>query len=317
VAIDVYREWLKIESPERPPDLYTLLGLNRFEDDRAAIQKNYRDRSVFVRRYATGKFSKESQDLLDELARAMLTLTDPARKNDYDRKLGRKTKRPPLEKRPMGRILVDDGIISAEQCRVAQTLADELQIDLRQALVQKEFVSWEEATRALAQQHNLPYMDLTGQNVSPELIQKVPADIALRENLFPLLVDDGNLLVAMTHESNLETLDVLRFRTGMPVRAILCSPPGIRSLVQKHYGQAQAAGTKSKQAEPDEDAPKEEFSFAGWLWRNVKWLGPVLALAGLAVGYFIGGLMKSEVLGAVSGCIVGIVLLVLLLFTSK
>ena len=319
MAIDVYREWLKIESPDRPPDTYTLLGLNRFEDDRGAVQKNYRDRSGFVRRYATGKFSKESQDLLDELARAMLTLTDPARKNDYDRKLGRKSKRPPLEKRPIGQILLHDGIITGSQLQSAQSLADELQIDLRQALVQKEFVNWEEATRALAQQHNLPYIDLAGQSVSLELIQKVSADIALRENVFPLLVDEDSLVVAVTHELNLETLELLRFKTGGPVRAVLSSPPAIRTLVQKHYGQAKpAAGAKKPdEAESAEETPRAEFSFAGWLWRNVKWFGAVLGVGGLLAGYFIGGLFKLAIIGAVCGCVAAILVLVILLFTSK
>ncbi len=315
MAIDVYREWLKIESPERPPDFYTLLGLKRFEDDRAVIQKNYRERSSFARRYATGKFSKESQDLLDELARAMLSLTDPARKNEFDRKLGRKTKRPPLEKRPMGQILLDDGIISAEQLQSAQALADELQLDLRQALVQRQFANWEEATRALAQQHNLPYIDLAGHAVAPELIGKIPADMAVRENLFPLLVDEDNLLVAMTHELNLETLETLRFRTGMPVRAVLCSPPAIRSLVQKHYKAptkpAATATATDAQSEAD-DEPAESFSFAGWLWRNVKWLAPVLAAACGAAGFAL-----FDYAGAAAGAVAAIILLGILLFVVK
>lgn len=313
MAIDVYREWLKIASPQRPLDYYTLLGLKRFEDDRNVIQSNYRQRSALARRYATGKFSKESQDLLDELARAMLSLTDPARKNTYDHKLGRKTTRPPLEKRPMGQILLDDKIITANQLKEAQTLADELGIDLSQALVQKQIVTWEQATRALAQQHNLPYLDLSDQKPVPELIKKIPPDIAVRENLFPLLVEEQNLLVAVTHALNLETLDVLRFRVGMPVRAVLCTPPAIRALVQKHY--AEAVKVPSTSPEPDveeEEASQSGMSFAGWLWRNSKWLGVLLALAGGAAGFF-----TFKLVGAVVGAALALLVLLVLLFTLK
>ncbi len=314
MAIDVYREWLKIQTPDRPPDYYTLLGLTRFEDDRAAIQKNYRQRSTHVRKYATGKYSKESQDLLDELARSMLTLTDPARKSEYDRKLGRKTKRPPLEKRPMGQILVDDGIVTTEQLHSAQALVEQLGIDLRQALVQKQTLGWEEATRALAQQHNLPYLDLADHEVAPELIEKIPTDIATRENLFPLLIDEDKLLVAVTHELNLETLETLRFRLGMPVRAVLCSPPGIRALVEKHYAATTApSGAPRKTGGPEEaDTPEEMFSFAGWLWRNFKWLGVIVALIGGASGYF-----AFDLIGALVGGLASVVILGVILFTVK
>jgi hypothetical protein len=313
LAIDVYREWLKIESPERPPTHYALLGLQQFEDDRNAIQTNYRQRSTLVRRFASGKFSKESQDLLDELARAMLILTDPTRKGDYDRKLGRKSKRPPLEKRPLGQILLDDRVISANQLKDAQALADELGIDLGQALVQKQYATWDQATRALAQQHNLPYLDLADPKVVPELIAKIPADIAVRENLFPLLVDEQTLLVAVTHALNLETLELLRFRVGMPVRAVLSEPPAIRKLVQKHYAESASSKSKADESESDEDeAPAMGSSFAGWLWRNAKWMGIVLAGLGGVAGYFAFG-----VIGAVAGAGIGAVVLVALLFTSK
>jgi len=316
----VYREWLNIQTPDRPPDHYALVGVTRFEDDRNVIQTNYRQRSTLVRRYATGKYSKESQDLLDELARSMLTLTDPARKSEYDRKLGRKTKKPPLEKRPMGQILLDEGIITAEQLENAQGLADELGIDMRQALVQKQIVSWEEATRALAQQHNLPYLDLTDQKLSPELIEKVPADIATRDLLLPLLVDEECLLVAVTHALNLESLEVIRFRTGMPVRAVLCSPPVLRTLVQKHYLTAtlpKASGSSAKsradsEAESETETADDGVSFAGWLWRNAKWLGLIMALIGGAAGYFLFNLQ-----GAVIGGVSAVVILVVLLFTAK
>jgi hypothetical protein len=315
LGIDVYREWLKIESSQRPPNHYMLLGLKQFEDDRNIIQTNYRQRSALVRRYASGKFSKESQDLLDELARAMLTLTDPSRKSEYDLKLGRKTKRPPLEKRPMGQILLDAKTISASQLKEAQELADQLGIDLGQALVQKQIVTWEQATRALAQQHNLPYLNPTEQTVVPELIEKVPADIAIRENLFPLLVDEQNLLVAVTHALNLETLELLRFRIGMPVRAVLCSPPAIRLLVQKHYTEKGKTPTiTEEEAEPEEPRVPSVggSSFAGWLWRNAKWLGGLLGVIGGVAGYFVYG-----VLGALVGAGLAILLLVILLFTSK
>jgi hypothetical protein len=311
VALDVYREWLKIAAPERPLDHYALLGLTKFEDDRGVIQKNYRDRSSRARKYATGKFSKESQDLLDELARAMLTLTDPARKSEYDRKLGRKTKRPPLERRPLGQILAEEGVLTTGQLEDAQALAEQLGIDLRQALVQREYVGWEEATRALAQQHNLPYLDLAETTITPDLIGKVPADLARRESLLPLLIDDESLVVAVTHALNLEALETLRFRLNMPVRAVLCSPPGIRALLERHYGPAAKSAAAAKPS-LDDEPEKPGFSLAGLLWGNVMWLGPLAVVLGLGAGY-----AAFELVGAVIGGVAAGLVLAALLFTAK
>ena len=87
--IDVYKEWLGIPEGNRPPDYYSLLRLVQFEDDAEKIQNNYRKLNAHVRKYATGQYLKQSQDLLNELAKAMLCLTDPDAKRDYDGSQGR------------------------------------------------------------------------------------------------------------------------------------------------------------------------------------------------------------------------------------
>lgn len=311
MALDVYRDWLKIKSPQRPVDYYTLLGLRRFEDDRAVVQRHYRQRSSLVRRYATGKFAKESQDLLDELARGLLALTDAGRKGEYDGSLGRKTPRPPTENRTFGQILVDGGKLTTKQLQDAETLVEQLGIELRDALVQRGYVNWEEGTRALAQHYNMPYLNPLELRISPEVTGKVPAALATREDLFPLLVDHDSLLVGVTHALNVEALDSLRFQLGMPVRAVLCSPPAIRKLIEQRYGSRSKTPLPEQEVEPDEqeEVEKEEFSLAGWLWRNVKWLAPAVTLIGVVAGYSVWGLI-----GAVLGGIIAAVLFVLLLF---
>src|SRR5690606_9492350 len=77
--IDVYKDWLGIPEGPRPPDHYQLLRLVRFEDDAEKIRAHYKKLNAHVRKYATGTYSVESQDLLNELAKAMLCLTDEER----------------------------------------------------------------------------------------------------------------------------------------------------------------------------------------------------------------------------------------------
>ena len=89
MAIDVYKEWLGIPEGQRPPDHYQLLRLVQFEDDPDKVRKNYKKLNGHVRKYATGQYSNESQTLLNELAKAMLCLTDSELKLDYDKTQGR------------------------------------------------------------------------------------------------------------------------------------------------------------------------------------------------------------------------------------
>ena len=89
-TLDVYRDWLGIKEANRPLNHYQLMRLKQFEDDQAKIREHYRKMNSHVRKYAAGDFGKQSQDLLNELSRAMLCLTDTRRKREYDASLGRK-----------------------------------------------------------------------------------------------------------------------------------------------------------------------------------------------------------------------------------
>jgi hypothetical protein len=70
--LDVYRDWLGIQETARPLDNYQLLRLKRFTDDTQKIREHYRKMNSHVRKFATGDYAAESQELLNELARAML-----------------------------------------------------------------------------------------------------------------------------------------------------------------------------------------------------------------------------------------------------
>jgi hypothetical protein len=85
---DPYLQWLGIRDPERPPNHYTLLGVQPFESD-PDVLANAADRQMaHVRTFQTGRHAIETQQLLNELAAATVCLLNPARKAPYDAWLG-------------------------------------------------------------------------------------------------------------------------------------------------------------------------------------------------------------------------------------
>jgi hypothetical protein len=84
---DPYNDWLGIPPHDQPPDHYRLLGLARFERDPIAIQKATDGRMAHVRRYQTGPRGHYTQELLNQLAAAKLTLLDEGARAAYDSSL--------------------------------------------------------------------------------------------------------------------------------------------------------------------------------------------------------------------------------------
>jgi hypothetical protein len=249
VEIDVYKEWLKIPDGPRPPDLYTLLRLVKFEDDVEKIRKYYKKLNGEVRKYASGPYSVISQELLNEMAKGMLCLTDPERKRDYDEGMGRTFPEDESGPQPMERILVKQKHITRDQMKEAVEFADQRGLSMRDAVVQMKLTNQEVATQALATELGLPYVDLD--DLSPEfsVLREVPQQLCNRNSILALFVDDNQLLVACADEPAHELEEELRLRMGVPMRRVLATPRSIKNAISKYYMEFDAAKQAAEEAE--------------------------------------------------------------------
>lgn len=86
---DPYQQWLGIPPTVRPIDYYTLLGVERFCDDRQRIEQAAEQRMRLLRTYQTGPRGVYTQKLLNEITQARLRLLDAKKKAEYDEQLRR------------------------------------------------------------------------------------------------------------------------------------------------------------------------------------------------------------------------------------
>lgn len=84
---DVYYQWLGIPPSEQPPDAYRLLGLRPRESDSEVIQNAADRQMLHLRTYQLGPHAPLAEQLLNEVAAARLTLLNPDKKAEYDRRL--------------------------------------------------------------------------------------------------------------------------------------------------------------------------------------------------------------------------------------
>lgn len=234
--IDVYKEWLGIPDGQRPPDHYQLLRLVQFEDDVDKIRNNYKKLNGHVRKYAAGKHSVRSQELLNELAKVMLCLTDAERKREYDSSQGREFEEEETGgRKPLETILVQKQVISQSQAEEARNHAEKTGLDMRDVIVQLKLADQATATQAYAEELGLPFIDLSDLIPDDNVLDQIPKKVVKQHSILPLFVDDDVLLIACTHplESDLE--EELRLRLNHPVRAVLATPLNINQGIAKYY----------------------------------------------------------------------------------
>ena len=90
MADDLYTAWLNISAGSRPPDHYTLLGVERFCRDQDVIETAARARLTRLDQYAMHPDRDKRnavQNMMDQVARARVDLVNPERQQAYDERL--------------------------------------------------------------------------------------------------------------------------------------------------------------------------------------------------------------------------------------
>lgn len=235
MALDVYRDWLGITESARPLDHYQLFGLKKFEDDPATIRAQYRKFNAEVRKYAAGQYGEQSQVLLNELAKAMLVLTDAVRKAEYDATLGRGAGAT-TERRTFEQILVARKVVDSQALDKARRLSKTINVEVKDACLQLQLAPPDQIVQAFAESQGLPYLDLGDIHLDEKLVPQVPAVLARQNSCAPLMIDNGQLLIISAGILPPEIEDQLRLRlNAKTVRLVLCTPTAMNDIIGKHY----------------------------------------------------------------------------------
>jgi hypothetical protein len=322
-TLDVYRDWLGIQDADRPLNHYQLLRTKKFEDDIAKIRENYRKMNAHVRKFASGDFAQQSQDLLNELAKAMLCLTDAKRKAEYDATLGRKVQTDG-KRRSLEELLLSRGQIDQEKLHKARTYAAAVGVEVRDALIQQKSAPADAIFAAYAESEGLSFLDLPSFEVDQLVAKKVPASIARQNSVAAVMIDDNQLLVACSHLLDPNVEDDLRVRVGLPVRTVICTPAALHEVVERFYTKeaaaaelasgavnaAPAAASKAgKKTEPDRPLTADEAQQQQTQQRNAALigfnLGVMISMGIMAFGLGWSNLVTTVPLALVTGAISG------------
>jgi type II secretion system protein E len=142
-----------------------------------------------------------------------------------------------LKRVPLGTLLVQEGSIT--QSQLDQALAEQRRRNhtrrLGEILVEMRAISETNLLTILSKQLECPVVDLVADPPSPEALQVVPSEFALRHQLVPLRQTDHTLIVAMADPLDVQSMDDLRLLTGYRVEPRLASPTDIRRAVEQFY----------------------------------------------------------------------------------
>jgi len=102
----------------------------------------------------------------------------------------------------------------------------------------------------------LPFMVLAGREIPREVLDIIPADVALDSHCLPLALDGNSLRVASSNPADVETLHLIQFLAGKRVLMEVADPLDMERTLQLHYSDSLAEAS-FQQLDVDKAAPAE------------------------------------------------------------
>jgi len=142
------------------------------------------------------------------------------------------------QKKRIGEILVDQGLITQEQ--LTQGLDDQKKNKelLGKCLVKLGFITESKLIDILSAQLDIQHVVLEQFNFSKELIKLIPEEMARKHKVIPMYEQNGILTVAMTDPTNLRTIDHIKFKTGKEIEPVIASEKSIMAVIEKNFSTA-------------------------------------------------------------------------------
>src|SRR5213082_3353708 len=146
----------------------------------------------------------------------------------------------PQAKRHLGQILIDQGILTEDQLRIALLEQTKSHVPVGRLLVQLGFVSEATLRDALSEKLGLQAVDLGRIIVDPAALKLVPRDMARRYRIFPVALDRGHkkFIVALADTNNIVALDQLRahLKGDYELELRIAGDSEIERAIEHYYG---------------------------------------------------------------------------------
>ena len=153
-------------------------------------------------------------------------------------------KLPPVEQlrsRTLGRILIKIGALTREKVHEALKIQKERngEVQIGQIFLELGLIDEKQLSIALAAQRGMEYISIKDLDIGPDVIDKVPAQMANTYRIIPITYDESQneLEVVLDNLENFRATDDLSTLMGFKVTAKMTEVDMLESALQKYYAE--------------------------------------------------------------------------------
>lgn len=143
-------------------------------------------------------------------------------------------------KKRLGELLVDSGVISQEQLKQALALQKTSGKKLGEVLISEGIVDERQILEVLEFQLGFTRVDFDRFFIDSDVPRLISENLAKKHVLIPIARDKSEITVAMADPLNLYAIDDVSIYTGLKVKPVIASQKDILNAIDQHYGKESA-----------------------------------------------------------------------------
>jgi len=142
---------------------------------------------------------------------------------------------PTGDPRKLGEILIAEDLIVADQLEAALQEQINRPLYLGQILMRRHWINERDLFPVLSRQRGVEFYDVRDRDIPPEVVDKLPREVAIEHSILPVEYSDGILRVAMEDPLNERLLALITRSVPEPVRAGFTTRGDLHYAINRAY----------------------------------------------------------------------------------
>ncbi|KMT21282.1 GspE/PulE family protein [Clostridium cylindrosporum] len=143
-------------------------------------------------------------------------------------------------KKKLGKMLLEENIITEEQLREALVIHKSSGDKLGRVLINAGFVTEDDILEVLKVQLGIEYVNLNVEQIDNEAIESLSETIARNHNLIPIRINGSSIIVALNDPLNIFAIEDVAIYTGKQVKVVLAREEDIKKNLDIYYSKQEA-----------------------------------------------------------------------------
>lgn len=143
-----------------------------------------------------------------------------------------------ITKKKIGDLLLEKDYLTRDQ--LEQGLNEQVFSGKRlgEILIEMDFITEEQLLETVSERLNIPKLSLSSMIIAPEVIARIPVEIARRYTLLPIFELGNTLTIAMADPLNVIALDEIKYSTGLNIKRAIATASEIKKAIDEFYSVA-------------------------------------------------------------------------------